>query len=77
MQKFLLERGESSLESFFREGRCNQQKTYDNKTGEHTSGQGPIFIQDWQTHLEYKEHRADEWIGSIGVCAQAHKKRTK
>ena len=63
MQKFLLERGRSSLE-----GRCNQQKTYDNETGEHASGQGPIFIQDWQMHLKYKEHGANEWIGGIGVC---------
>ena len=64
MQKFLLERGRSSLE-----GRCNQQKTYDNETGEHTSGQGPIFIQDWQTHLWNKEYGTDEWIGDVGACA--------
>ena len=73
MQKFLLERGKSS----FREGRCDQQKTYDNETGENTSGQGPIFIQGWQMHLEYKEHRTDEWIGGVGACAQACKRRTK
>jgi len=24
----------------------NQQKTYDNETEEHTSGQGPVFIPD-------------------------------
>ena len=55
--------------------RCNQQKTYDNKTGEHTSGQGPIFIQDWQMHLWNKEYRADEWIRDVRVCAQACKRR--
>ena len=38
-----------------REHRSDQQKTYDNETGEHTSGQGPIFIQDWEAHLENKE----------------------
>ena len=41
--------------SFSLEGKDNQQKTYDNETGEHTSGQGPIFIQDWQAHLGNKE----------------------
>ena len=39
---------------FSLEGKDNQQKTYDNETGEHTSRQRPIFIQDWQAHLENK-----------------------
>ena len=42
-------------EFFLREHKSDQQKTYDNKTGEHTSGQRPLFIQDWQAHLENKE----------------------
>ena len=33
---------------FSLESKYNQQKTYDNETGEHTSGQRPLFIQDWQ-----------------------------
>ena len=40
---------------FLGEHRSDQQKTYGNETGEHTSGQGPIFIQDWQAHLGNKE----------------------
>ena len=59
------------------EGKDNQQKTYDNETGEHTSGQGPIFIQDWEVHLGNREYRLDKWIGDVGVCAQACKGRTK
>ena len=34
-------------ERFALESRGNQQKTYYNETGEHTSGQRPLFIQDW------------------------------
>ena len=45
---------EGVLQRVYLEGRCNQQKTYDNQTGEHTSGQEPIFIQDWQTHWSTK-----------------------
>ena len=56
---------------FSLEGKDNQQKTYDNETGEHTSGQGPIFIQDWQVHLGNKEYRPNRWIGDVGACAQA------
>ena len=56
---------------FSLEGKDNQQNTYDNETREHTSGQGPIFIQDWQANLGNKEDRPDKWIGDVGVCAQA------
>ena len=56
---------------FSLEGKDNQQKTYDNKTGERTSGQGPIFIQDWQVHLGNKEYGPDKQIGDVGACAQA------
>ena len=62
---------------FSLEGKDNQQKTYDNETGERTSGQGPIFIQDWQAHLGNKEYGSDKWIGDVGVCAQACKRGTK
>ena len=58
-------------------GKDNQQKTYDNKTGEHTSGQGPIFIQDWQAHLGNKEYGPDKQIGDVRACAQACKRGTK
>ena len=70
VQKFWLEREEE----FFKD---NQQKTYDNETGEHKSGQGPIFIQDWQVHLGNKEYGHDKWVRDVGVCAQACKRRTK
>ena len=56
---------------FSLEGKDNQQKTYDNETGERTSGQGPIFIQDWQAHLGNKEYGPDKQIGDVGACAQA------
>ena len=72
MQKFWLERERSFLE-----GRDNQQKTYDNETGEHRSGQGPIFIKDWQAHLGNKECRSDKQVRDVGACAQACKRRTK
>ena len=62
---------------FSLEGKDNQQKTYDNKTGEHTNGQGPIFIQDWQMHLWNKEYGADKQVGGVGACAQARKGRTQ
>ena len=62
---------------FSLEGRDNQQNTYDNKTGEHTSGQGPIFIQDWQVHLGNKEYGSNKQVGDVGACAQACKKGTK
>ena len=51
---------------FSLEGKDNQQKTYDNETGECTSGQGPIFIQDWQVHLGNKEYRPGKQIGMSG-----------
>ena len=63
--------------SFSLEGKDNQQKTYDNETGEHTSGQGPIFIQDWQAHLGNKEYGPDKWIRDLRACAQACKRRTQ
>ena len=63
--------------SFFLEGKDNQQKPYDNETGEHTSGQGPIFIQDWQVYLGSKEYGSDKQVGDVGACAQACKMRTK
>ena len=56
---------------FSLEGRDNQQKTYDNETGECTSGQGPIFIQDWQAHLGNKEYGPNKWIRDVRACAQA------
>ena len=56
---------------FSLEGKDNQQKTYDTETGECTSGQGPIFIQDWQVHLGNKEYRPSKQIGDVGACAQA------
>ena len=59
------------LKRFSLEGKDNQQKTYDNETGEHTSGQGPISIQDWQAHLGNKEYGPDKRIGDVGACAQA------
>ena len=63
--------------SFSLEGKDNQQKTYDNETGERTSGQGPIFIQDWQAHLGNKEYGPNKQIWDVRVCAQACKGRTK
>ena len=62
---------------FSLEGKDNQQKTYDNETGECTSGQGPIFIQDRQAHLGNKEYGPDKRIGDVGACAQACKGGTK
>ena len=62
---------------FSLEGKDNQQKTYDNETGECTSGQGPIFIQNWQAHLGNKGYEPDKRIGDVGVCAQACKGGTK
>ena len=59
------------------EGKDNQQKTYDNETGEHTSGQGPIFIQDWQVHLGNEEYGPDKWIGDARACTQAWKRGAK
>ena len=56
-------------ERFALESRGNQQKTYDNETGEHTSGQRPLLIQDWQTHLENKERGSDKRVGGVGACA--------
>ena len=52
VQKFWLR---ERRRGFSLEGKDNQQNTYDNETGEHTSRQRPIFIQDWQAHLENKE----------------------
>ena len=69
---YLREKGSFSLE-----GKDNQQKTYDNKTGEHTSGQGPIFIQDWQANLGNKEYGPDKRVRDVGAYAQACKRRTK
>ena len=62
---------------FSLEGKGNYQKTYDKETGEHTSGQGPIFIQDWQVHLGNKEYRLDKQIRDVRACAQACKGRTE
>jgi len=42
----LLLRVKSSFLERERRHKDNQQKTYDNETGEHTSGQRPIFIPD-------------------------------
>ena len=42
----LLLRVKSSFLERERRHKDNQQKTYDNKTEEHTSGQRPIFIPD-------------------------------
>ena len=70
-------RGEISAEvltlrekkGFSLEGKDNQQKTYDNETGEHTSRQGLIFIQDWQAHLGNKEYGSDKQVGDVRACA--------
>ena len=56
--------------SFSSEGKDNQQKTYDNETGEHTSGQGLIFIQDWQVHLGNKSM---EPINRLGMSGRVHR----
>ena len=55
---------------FSLEGKDNQQKTYDNETGECTSGQRPIFIQDRQAHLGNK---GTDPINGLGMLGHVHR----
>ena len=58
---------------FSLEGKDNQQKTYDNETGECTSGQGPIFIQDWQVHLGPWGTKSADPINRLGMSGCVHR----
>ena len=58
-------------EFFLGKHKSDQQKTYDNETGEHTSGQGPIFI--YKTGRRIWRTKNKEPINRSGKSERVHR----